>query len=95
MVESSQYVGVPSVGLETSSPEEPFVNWRYVVDVSLLGDTCTVIVERPKKHKCVRCWAYTSKKEGGVCRRCSDTLAGWPDEKLEPLFNPQLVTPVT
>ncbi|KAF8477324.1 tRNA synthetases class I-domain-containing protein [Kalaharituber pfeilii] len=39
-----------------------------------LGGKVTIVVEKARGEKCVRCWVYQAPKEGGICKRCEETV---------------------
>lgn len=40
------------------------------------GEKVTVVVKEARGKKCVRCWVYHAKEEGGLCARCEEVVIG-------------------
>jgi len=79
---------VASTGAEGSEEEgkldhEPAGEWKAVLPDCRLenGEKVTVVVRRARGKKCVRCWVYHAKKEGGVCGRCEEVVVGMVERK--------------
>jgi hypothetical protein len=42
-----------------------------------------IMIVKPEKYKCPRCWAFTAEKEDGLCRRCMDVFEHAPERDLK------------
>lgn len=38
-----------------------------------------VMIVKPEKFKCPRCWSFTADKESDLCRRCFDVIKCIPE----------------
>jgi len=49
------------------------------------GKDWELMIVRPEKFKCPRCWSYTADKEDGLCGRCFDVIEYMPETLEERL----------
>jgi len=47
------------------------------------GKEWEIMIVKPEKYKCRRCWAFTAEKEDGLCRRCADVVEHIPAERSQ------------
>jgi len=38
------------------------------------GSEWEIMILKPEKYKCPRCWAFTAEKEDELCGRCTDVV---------------------
>ncbi|KAF8428197.1 tRNA synthetases class I-domain-containing protein [Tirmania nivea] len=62
---------------------EPAGEWKAVLPDCRLesGEKVTIVVRKARGRKCVRCWVYHAKEEGGVCGRCEEVVLRMVERK--------------